>query len=187
MCIITNKKILITVANLEIFPTLLLDDRSLALFLVNSSIYLIDIIQALGDQFCGLFGELLVDISPRVSQILLSRSRRSSSFTQEEYNELYLYLGKDNNDSVDIEEFIRPFHDDRDNRNGYKGKIESVVYNEREKCFDEFSNLFRKYCEISRSDLDGSKTEDFWPYLTEIGEKVSKYIYFFNLLYIYIY
>lgn len=46
------------------------------------------------------------------------------------------------------------------------------MYNEREKCFDEFSNLFRKFCEISRSDLDGSKTEDFWPCLAQTGAKV---------------
>lgn len=123
MCIITGKNIFLSITNPQKFPTLLLDDNSLALFLVNTSLYLLDTIQALGDQFCGVFAELLVDVSPIMSQILLSRSRRSSSFTQEEYNELYIYLGRDNSESVDVEEFIRPFHEDRDNRHGYKGKV----------------------------------------------------------------
>jgi hypothetical protein len=52
-------------------------------------------------------------------------------------------------------------------------QVEGIVYNEREKCFDEFSNLFRRYSEINRRDLDGSKTEEFWPILAQIGTKVE--------------
>jgi hypothetical protein len=52
-------------------------------------------------------------------------------------------------------------------------QVEGIVYNEREKCFDEFSNLFRRYSDINRSDLDGSKTEEFWPILAQIGTKVT--------------
>ena len=120
--VVTGKNMLITIANPQKFPTLLLHDQSLAFFLTNTSLYLVDIIQSFGDQFCGLYAELLAEVSPTVSQILLSRPRSSSGFSQE-YNELYLYLGRDNSEHVDVEEFIRPFHEDRDNRNGYKGKV----------------------------------------------------------------
>ena len=45
--------------------------------------------------------------------------------------------------------FIRPFRDDIDSRNEYKTRTETAVYNERERCFDDFSNLLRQFRTVS--------------------------------------
>ena len=41
--------------------------------------------------------------------------------------------------------FIRPFREDIDSRNEYKTRTEMAIYNERERCFDDFSNLLRQF------------------------------------------
>ena len=38
--------------------------------------------------------------------------------------------------------FIRPFRAEVDSRHEYKTPEENAIYNERERCFDEFSNVF---------------------------------------------
>jgi hypothetical protein len=58
--------------------------------------------------------------------------------------------------------FIRPFREEIDSRNEYRTQTEAAAYNERERCFDDFSNLLRDFQMISRSDVDGSKTRLFW-------------------------
>jgi hypothetical protein len=40
--------------------------------------------------------------------------------------------------------------------------VETAIYNEREKLYDAFSNLFLDFQSLSRSDIDGSKTSKFW-------------------------
>lgn len=53
-------------------------------------------------------------------------------------------------------------------------QAEVAAYNERERCFDDFSNLLRNYQVIARSDVDGSRTSAFWQtVLTPEGQKVS--------------
>ena len=52
-------------------------------------------------------------------------------------------------------------------------QVEAAIYNERERCYDDFSNLFRQFDEANRSDLDGSRTEEFWPKLSSMRDRVS--------------
>jgi hypothetical protein len=127
-CSTIGKEIVVSIDNQLKFPSYFLSDFSLALFLTEASLNLSDIIQSLGDQFCSSYAELVADLSPIVSQSLLSRTRRSSSFTQEQYNELYPYLAQEPSHAVDREEYIRPFHEERDNRHEYRSKVsESAI------------------------------------------------------------
>lgn len=49
-----------------------------------------------------------------------------------------------------------------------------MIYNEREKCFDDFSNLLHDFQMINRSDVDGSKITLFWQNNLAIsGKKVQ--------------
>ena len=51
--------------------------------------------------------------------------------------------------------------------------MEVAAYNQREKCYDNFSNLLHSYQTVSRSDVDGSKTLEFWQTVLPIeGPKV---------------
>ena len=52
-------------------------------------------------------------------------------------------------------------------------QLENKAYNERESCFDQFSDLFKKFQSVSKSDMNGSKTADFWAELTRRGLDVS--------------
>lgn len=53
-------------------------------------------------------------------------------------------------------------------------QAEVAAYNERERCFDDFSNLLHSYQVIARSDVDGSRTSAFWQtVLTPEGLKVE--------------
>ena len=122
-CVVIGKEITVSTGASPKFPCYFLNDFSLSFFLAEVSLNLSDIIQSLGDQFCSSYAELVLDVSPLVSQSLLARSRRSSSFTQEEYSELYPFMGQEHTSSVDREEYIRPFHDERDNRHEYRGKV----------------------------------------------------------------
>ena len=52
--------------------------------------------------------------------------------------------------------------------------MEVAAYNQREKCYDNFSNLLHSYQTVSRSDVDGSKTLEFWQTVLPIeGPKVG--------------
>ena len=68
--------------------------------------------------------------------------------------------------------FIRPFREEIDSRLEYKTAIESQIYNERERCFDEFSNLFHSYQEANRSDISGVKVGAVFRSIPVRGAKV---------------
>lgn len=70
------------------------------------------------------------------------------------------------------EVFIRPFREETDSRLEYKTPYEGLVYNERERCFDELSNLFHTYQEAHRSDITGRKVSEVLRKLPAIGTKV---------------
>jgi hypothetical protein len=120
-----GKEVIVTIENSRKFPTLFLNDNHVVIFLTTSSLHLTELIQSLGELFCSSYAELLLELSPTVSQSLLSRSRRTSSLTQEEYQELSSFSGSEHTTSgvIDVEEYIRPFHDERDNRHEYRGKV----------------------------------------------------------------
>ena len=58
--------------------------------------------------------------------------------------------------------FLKPFREEIDSRNEYKTQSENAIFNERERCFDEFCNLIGRFQQVNRSDLDGSKTSLFF-------------------------
>ena len=46
------------------------------------------------------------------------------------------------------------------------------MFNEREKCYDEFSNLFRQFQDANKGDFMGAKLDEFWQALPTVGLKV---------------
>ena len=58
---------------------------------------------------------------------------------------------------------------------------ESAIYNERERLYDDMSDLYRKYQEICSSDLDGSKMEEFWRYMSRACSRIIPSIRDINL------
>jgi hypothetical protein len=60
------------------------------------------------------------------------------------------------------ETFLKPFREEMDSRHEYKTKNENAIFNERERCFDEFCNLISKFQQVSKLDTDGSKTSMFY-------------------------
>lgn len=49
---------------------------------------------------------------------------------------------------------------------------ECAIFNEREKLYDEISDLYRNYQDSVSSDLDGSKIEDFWRHMARVCLKM---------------
>ena len=72
------------------------------------------------------------------------------------------------------EVFIRPFREETDSRLEYKTPYEGLVYNERERCFDELSNLFHLYQEAHKSDISGRKVNEVIRKIPIIGAKNSQ-------------
>ena len=70
------------------------------------------------------------------------------------------------------EVFIRPFREETDSRLEYKTPYEGLVYNERERCFDELSNLFHLYQEAHKSDISGRKVNEVIRKIPIIGAKI---------------
>ena len=70
------------------------------------------------------------------------------------------------------EVFIRPFREETDSRLEYKTQIETAMYNERERCFDEFSNLLHMFQEANRSDISGVKVQEVFKKLPILGARV---------------
>eukprot|EP01036_Dinobryon_divergens_P029422 gene29422-38516_t len=60
------------------------------------------------------------------------------------------------------ETFLKPFREEMDSRHEYKTKNENAIFNERERCFDEFCNLISKFQQVSKIDVDGFKTSMFY-------------------------
>lgn len=59
-------------------------------------------------------------------------------------------------------------------------QIETNIYNERELCFDNFSNLFRQFREISCGDFDGTRIDMFWSNISKSGARVRlSHIYYY--------
>ena len=62
-------------------------------------------------------------------------------------------------------------------------QVEAAVYNEREKCYDEMCNLFRRFQDTNkRDDLRGSKMESFWLSFPDQCEKVFRFVLAFERL-----
>ena len=78
----------------------------------------------------------------------------------------------DDSKTLSREIFLKPFRDDIDSRHEYKNPLENRAYNERECCFDQFSDLFKRFQSISRSDMNGSKTTEFWAELRRRGAEI---------------
>lgn len=48
------------------------------------------------------------------------------------------------------------------------------MFNERERLYDEMSELYRKYQDTVSGDLDGSKIEEFWKLLYRAASKMVR-------------
>ena len=60
------------------------------------------------------------------------------------------------------ETFLKPFREEMDSRHEYKTKNENAIFNERERCFDQFCNLISRFQQVSKNDSDGCKTNMFY-------------------------
>eukprot|EP01032_Pedospumella_encystans_P010892 gene10892-12709_t len=60
------------------------------------------------------------------------------------------------------ETFQKPFREDLDSKNEFKTQLELATFYERERTYDELSNLFLRYQTTNRSDLDGSAIKMFF-------------------------
>ena len=49
---------------------------------------------------------------------------------------------------------------------------DSTIFNERESLYDEISEVYRKYQDAVSRDLDGSKVEEFWRYMSKACVKI---------------
>ena len=165
-----GKEIKLSLKNLEKFPTCLLNNSRLEHFAVNAVQCILPMLKSIGGDVLGAFSDALAHHSPSdlsFEEEALSDCRMQVVLTlqQQSEEEKLLRLGN-------VEAFIRPFDDTSDNRHEYKTNAEKNIYNERERCYDDFSNLFRQFQEVSRSDLDGSKTYEFWNNLYFRGTKI---------------
>lgn len=91
----------------------------------------------------------------------------AAGFQQASHNTVYFRLP---------ESFVKPFREELDSRNEYnKSQLENAIYNERERCYDEFSNLLYRFQSIFKSDVDGSRTYNFFQQeLPAAGVSVSR-------------
>ena len=165
-----GKDITLLLKDLKKFPSCLLNNARLETFAVSVTSTILPLLQSIGGLVLKALTEILTPIAPNLVRTI-SVSAKASQVTMmiisQQQNEEEKLLSTSN-----VEAFIRPFDEDFDNRNEYKTQIEKNIYNERERCYDEFSNLFRQFQEVNRSDLDGSKTNDFWSQLYSRGTKV---------------
>ena len=144
---------IIVQADHEQFPTVLRNVRLMHQFVGRCACGLRSLLCVLGDAITSGFAEsaILRKVAPGVARDLSSavEDAKGSEFIEDINFNL-----PDN--------FIRPFREDIDSRNEYKSRIETAAYNERERYFDDFSNLIRHFQSVSRSDVDGSSTLCFW-------------------------
>ena len=137
----------------ERFPTALRSAALLHRYVAKVAHGLLPVIAALGDTVASAFADsaLLRQVAPAVARDLGAAAEDCKGSEVVEDTNFNL---PDN--------FIRPFREDIDSRNEYKTRLECAAYNERERCFDDFSNMLRRFQAVHRSDVDGSSTTAFW-------------------------
>lgn len=165
-----GKVIKLSLQDLTKFPSCLLTNNRLEIFAVNVISTIIPVLQSLGGWILSSLTEVLSPIAPmlvkKINDQMKSGEVSTMYITQQQSEEEKLL------NISNVEDFIRPFDANIDNRHDYKTQIECTIYNEREKCYDEFCNLFRQFQTINRSDMDGSKTDEFWSGLHARGSRV---------------
>jgi len=135
------------------FPTALRSAALLHRFVAKVAEGLVPVIAALGGTVASAFADsaLLREVAPAVARDLSAAAEDSKGSE----------VGEDMNFNLP-DNFIRPFREEIDSRNEYKTRLECAAYNERERCFDDFSNMLRRFQAVHRSDVDGSSTAAFW-------------------------
>ena len=68
--------------------------------------------------------------------------------------------------------FLRSFVHEEDSRHEFTSTVDAAVYNEREKCFDLFSNLLRQYQTLPTNGSKIASEGDFWSIIACEGAKV---------------
>ncbi len=152
---IYDNPIVVKVLDQEVFPSVILSSKLLRDFMIKLLSDIKPVIKCLGSAYINSIVNLKVlkDDAP----VLIAEL---TSFVEETANST---IG---NSSQSMprgpETFIRPFREEIDSRNEYKSPTESVLYNERESCYDEFTNCFHRFQDVLKSDYDGGKIRDFF-------------------------
>ena len=147
--------------NNSTFFSILVDDFSLKTFFLAVVSVIMPVLKSLGNSV--LESLLKLDVLRRPNGCTVAQSIRDE--LQSCYEDNKVLLGTEEEESGMLLQtdttFIRCFREEVDSRYEYKSPLECYIYNEREQLFDMFSNLFRQFQEMDRSDLDGSKVSDF--------------------------
>lgn len=138
----------------ENYISILIKDSNLYEFVTKTIQLILPIIKSLGSSIAKGFAEsdLMKRLNPSISTELIAYIEDSQG-SNEDAEESKFFLP---------DTFIRPFREEIDSRNEYKSPIENSIYNEREHCYDDFSNLFHQFQDINKIDLDGLKLAEFW-------------------------
>ena len=147
------------------FSTVIFTDSQLRHFVALSVEGLFIIIRALGTSIALGFSESDA-VKECIPDVSLSLKTASEDYLEQEFMDDSALVSRDN--------FIRPFRDDVDSRLEYKNQLEMKLFNERESCFDQFSDLFRRFQTVSRSDIDGKKTSEFWVEVQRTGSDLIR-------------
>jgi hypothetical protein len=139
----------------EKFISILIKDTNLYEFVTKTIQLILPIIKSLGSSIAKGFSDsdLIKRLNPSISKELTAYIEDSQG-SNEDAEESKFFIP---------DTFIRPFREDIDSRNEYKSPIEHSIYNEREHCYDDFSNLFHQFQDINKIvDIDGLKMAEFW-------------------------
>ena len=153
--VVYDNPIVVKVIDQEEFPSVILSSKLLRDFIIKLLNDIKPVIKCLGSAYINALVNLkiLKDDAPAFIAELTSVVEETANST----------IG---NTSQSMprgpETFIRPFREEIDSRNEYKSPTESVLYNERESCYDEFTNCFHRFQDILKSDYDGGKIRDFF-------------------------
>lgn len=140
-------------------------------FLTAAIDSLAPILFAFGKPFMRVFTEL--DFIKLHCAELVDKHRRDASDVEDLDLELTL-LELRNNATSDkdnaAQHFLRPFIEDVDSRLEYKNGVDSAAYNERERCYDMFSNVFRRFQEVLVAQPE--RLSEFWSELTTESSRI---------------
>lgn len=152
-CIPLSTGVPLLVALLQLYPSLadnsceLFGDKTqLSAFLVTSTQALAPLLFLMGRRFLKAFTKLDF-IRSRVASLV---EVYENSWDDDEEFTMHTRSNESSNP-----EYLRPFVESSDSRNEYKSQFDMQMYNERERVYDAFANLFRSY-------QNSSNSQDFW-------------------------
>ncbi len=157
----SNMSIKVQITQPDKFQSILLNDQDMHTFVDTVASSLVSVLISMGRRVVLAF-----------SNAPMLRTSKLCNTLKDAATELRDPKPTANGDSAFLGNFIRPFREEIDSRNEYRTTIEKQLYNEKEKFYDEFYNLFQHFQEINRSDLDGSKLREFWSRMRSSGHRI---------------